>query len=145
MNDDAQVVSESESVVVAPVEREVIAVASDVLTSIPIETHGVPVVVEQSEPVAVSETVSEVVVVTVGEQGAPGISEAEMAFERRTHTISDAKFYKGEAQPGTDEDVIGWRVRSFELVGADDDLVETWLGGSARFIHKWSDILDLVA
>lgn len=51
--------------------------------------------------------------------------------------------YKGEAVPGSDQADSVWRVRRLSFVGADEDVVEEWAGGTASFDKVWDDRLTL--
>jgi hypothetical protein len=87
------------------------------------------------------------VVTTVGVQGPMGPTgppgEEEMTYSKRVDWVSDSVLYKGEAAVGSGESAAVWRIRKIVL-GADDDVTETWAEGVATFTHAWTDRLTKV-
>ena len=90
---------------------------------------------------------SDVQLLTVAEQGPPGIttvvhvSEDDVAYTKRTDFVGNT-IYKGEAEPGSSESASVWRIRRL-VIASDDDVTELWANGSAEFVHAWADRLSL--
>lgn len=76
-----------------------------------------------------------------GEAGTPGIAEDEMVFSKRIDFITENELYRGEAQPGTLDTALLWRIRRI-IVSGDGDITETWAGGSASFNKRWDQRLS---
>lgn len=75
-----------------------------------------------------------------GPTGAPGTpAEDDLVFAKRVDFVSDALLYRGEADPGSAESASVWRVRQITFAASDDDVAETWAGGTADFDKVWTD------
>ena len=75
-----------------------------------------------------------------GPTGAPGApAEDDLVFSKRVDFVSDALLYRGEADPGSAESASVWRVRQITFAASDDDVAETWAGGTADFDKVWID------
>jgi hypothetical protein len=72
----------------------------------------------------------------------PTSSDEEMPYAKRVDFITDDELYKGEAAVGSSESDPVWRIRKL-TIGSDSDVTEVWAGGSAQYIHAWSDRLTL--
>lgn len=97
---------------------------------------------EVPEPSIVTVMDSRIEVIEFGQQGLPGLnSEDTMPYDKETDFAdfeNTGIIYKGEAAPGTDPSVVGWRIRRL-LVAGDDDTSETWANGSSAFDKVWND------
>lgn len=71
----------------------------------------------------------DVIAIRIGEQGPPGISEAEMDYERRTDYIDDFTLYKGKANPGIADSEPFWKIVKITISPIDDDVIESWADG----------------
>ena len=63
-------------------------------------------------------------------------------YSRRADFVGDSVIYRGEAAPGTPENSPAWRIKKVEFVTdgeGNQDVIETWAGGSDAFAHVWSD------
>lgn len=77
-----------------------------------------------------------------GDVGLPGQSaEDAVKYTSRTDFVGNDVIYKGEALPGTSEDVASWRIKRITIVNGD--FTTKWASGSAEFIHAWADRLSL--
>lgn len=64
--------------------------------------------------------------------------DLESVSAKRIDFVGNELLYRGEAQPGAAEADLVWRIRRIEfMVGGD--VVETWAGGTAEFVHAWTD------
>ena len=75
----------------------------------------------------------------IGPAGPSG--DEDVMYGKRTDFISDNELYRGEASPGTAEDVAAWRIRYITISAVDDDIVEVWADGNDLFNKKWTDRL----
>lgn len=67
-------------------------------------------------------------------------------YSRRADFVGDTIIYRGEAAPGAVESDPVWRIKRIEFtLGTDgnQDVIETWAGGTDDFINRWSDRLSL--
>ena len=81
----------------------------------------------------------DVTVIQVGIQGPPGVSEADMDYERRTDYIDDFTLYKGKAAPGIADSEPFWKITKITISQIDDDVVESWANGDANEDKIWDD------
>ena len=141
---DESTISTTEEVTVSPVQREIItALAENSPVTVVEAPEYAPIVVHESDEVQVTETISEIVVVTAGAQGAPGRpAEEEVPYAKRTDFDTENIIYKGEAAVGTVESSAGWRIRRITLSN-DGDAAEEWANGNAQFINVWDDRASL--
>lgn len=61
---------------------------------------------------------------------------------RRIDFVGDSILYRGEAAPGTADSAPAWRIKRIEFTPGPDgkqDVSETWAGGTADFVHAWTD------
>lgn len=65
-------------------------------------------------------------------------SGEDMPFAKRVDFVSDTLIYKGEAEVGSYDIDPVWRIHRIVL-GADDDVTETWANGTSSFSHSWID------
>lgn len=69
---------------------------------------------------------------------------AEMS--RRADFVGDSTLYRGEAVPGADESAAVWRIKRVDFISGPDgktDINEKWAGGTANFVHTWTDRASL--
>ncbi len=81
--------------------------------------------------------------VVVQPQTEPAVTTEEELYAKRIDFINDNLFYKGEAQPGSSENNMVWRI-SLVTISLDGDVSETWANGSASFNKSWTDRLTYV-
>lgn len=96
-------------------------------------------VLDSPAELEVIEAAAEVVeLIEIAEQGPPGPPGGEsMPYAKRTDFVGDEVIYKAEAQPGTADTSPAWRISRITLVG--EDITEQWAGGSADFVHIWTN------
>ncbi len=68
---------------------------------------------------------------------ANGISEGEALTVKID--FEGQMIYRGEAVPGADEAAPIWRIRRIDMTADDGDVTISWAGGTAEFIHAWTD------
>lgn len=61
-----------------------------------------------------------------------------MVYSKRVDFVGEDVIYRGEAAVGSSEANPVWRIRKVVLA-QDDDVTETWAGGTAVFDKVWSD------
>jgi hypothetical protein len=61
-------------------------------------------------------------------------------YTKRTNFVDDI-IYKGEAEPGTNENSSNWRIK--KIIIQDDLITELFPNGQDSFSFKWSDHLTL--
>lgn len=61
-----------------------------------------------------------------------------MVYSKRIDFVTEAELYRGEAAVGSSEADPAWRIRKVVLA-QDDDVTETWAGGTAVFDKIWND------
>ncbi|MEK7765004.1 MAG: hypothetical protein AAB368_02090 [bacterium] len=76
---------------------------------------------------------------TQGPAGPPGTSEEDVVYSKRTDFITDNEIYKGEAAVGSLTTNAVWRIRKLVISDIDNDITETWAGGTANFDKVWGD------
>lgn len=98
----------------------------------------------ESETVAETAQLTEVVVDYTGRQGPPGpAQEEEQMYSKRVDFVSDTLLYRGEAEPGASDTAPLWRIRRTTFGAVDGDVDERWAGGDALFDKIWADRLTL--
>jgi hypothetical protein len=70
-------------------------------------------------------------------------SEEESVYSKRIDFISETVLYKGEAAVGALEGAGVWRIRKITIAN-DNDVTETWAGGTANFDKAWADRATLI-
>lgn len=68
-------------------------------------------------------------------------SDEEMPYAKRIDFITDNELYRAEAAVGTLDSSPGWRIRKI-VIGADNDVTETWAAGSALYDKIWDSRLS---
>jgi len=68
----------------------------------------------------------------------PAQGEEEMVYSKRIDFVGEDVIYRGEAAVGSSEASAVWRIRKV-LLAADDDITETWAGGTAAFDKTWTN------
>jgi hypothetical protein len=68
-------------------------------------------------------------------------SDEEMPYAKRIDFITENELYRAEAAVGTLDSSPAWRIRKI-VIGADNDVTETWAGGSALYDKVWNDRLS---
>lgn len=137
---DESVINATEEVTVSPVQREIVtALAENSPITVVEAPEYVPIVVSESEDIQVTETITEIVVVTAGAQGAPGRpAEEEVPYAKRVDFVSDSLLYRAEAEVGSDESSASWRIRQITITDGGD-MSEKWADGDAKFDNVWND------
>jgi hypothetical protein len=132
------IVNEDGSIVVNDVS------VADVITQV--EETTVVIQPDDSEVINVEQTTTvieaedgSVIVSDVGVQGPA--SEDDVAFATRVDFIGDDRILKGQAQPGTAEATLAWRIQEITFVGTDEDVVIKWSAGDSNFNKSWIDRL----
>lgn len=75
-----------------------------------------------------------------------GALDMSSNYSRRADFVGDTIIYRGEAAPGAVESDPVWRIKRIEFtLGTDgnQDVIETWAGGTDGFVNRWSDRLSL--
>lgn len=62
--------------------------------------------------------------------------DEEMPYAKRIDFITDNELYRAEAAVGTLDSSPAWRIRKI-VIGADNDVTETWASGSALYDKIW--------
>jgi hypothetical protein len=66
----------------------------------------------------------------------------DTSHARRIDFVGESILFKGEAAPGTADTAPAWRIKRIEFTPGPDgqqDVSETWAGGTADFVHAWTD------
>ena len=98
-----------------------------------------PTFIQQPTVKVIESENNEVTVIQLGVQGPPGISEADMDYERRTDYIDDFTLYKGKAAPGALDSEAKWKITKITISAIDDDVIESWANGDANENKIWDD------
>lgn len=129
-------------------EVETVQVIDSALPELVVETAIAVEVLEVDVPEIVVENVQAIEVLTEGTQGPPGPpgppgpSEEDVVYTKRIDMVSDTVIYKGEAEVGSSESALVWRIRKI-VIALDGDVTETWASGTAAFQFAWSNHLTL--
>ena len=120
---------------------EVVDVSQVVTSTVFIEeTHQAVIEVDTTQTVIVADVQTQFIEVEVGIPGPPGpigpAAGESMSYTKRTDFVGTDVVYKGEAAPGTAENVSGWRISRITFVG--EDIEELWAEGTADFNKMWS-------
>lgn len=70
------------------------------------------------------------------------VGSGDSQHARRIDFVGDTVIYKGEAAPGTADTTPAWRINRIVFTPTPDgkqDVSETWAGGTADFVHAWTD------
>jgi hypothetical protein len=86
-----------------------------------------------------SATLNKLVFTMPGQGGTT--SDEEMPYAKRIDFITDNELYKAEAAVGSLDSSPAWRIRKI-VIGADNDVTETWAAGSALYDKVWDSRLS---
>ena len=139
---DVLIVTETSPVVVlvepapsAVIETEIgtTVVTTEDVTEIVMNTVVDLVIVEP-------ETITNIDVLTVGEQGPAGPpGTGTEIYEQRAEITSDYEVYRGEAALGALDAQPVWRIRRIIIFyGVVIAATTTWANGSDSFVHDWT-------
>lgn len=109
-------------------------ITEDVLITDVVEAVSNTVIVEKDESFNI---IVEAVTGPPGPQGPPGDEEA--MYATRVDFQGDTLLYRGEALPGTADNVTGWRIRRITISDIDSDVATTWANGTDDFDKIWNN------